>query len=93
MNAESESVNTAANNVEKLNKKMKDSELTFTAANKIFTESLDIIRSMASEVITLDDALTEFKKVSDLSGESLENYSEYLADLGRNVARTGRPRC
>lgn len=35
-----------------------------------------------------DDTLTEFKKVSDLSGESLDSYTKKLGELGQEVART-----
>ena len=35
-----------------------------------------------------DDAVTEFKKVSDLSGESLDDYTQKLGELGQTVART-----
>ena len=37
-----------------------------------------------------DDALTEFKKVSDLSGDSLNEYTQQLGELGESVARTRR---
>lgn len=43
---------------------------------------------MASETATLDKSLTEFKKVSDLSGTSLDNYVQKLSQLGQTVART-----
>ena len=35
-----------------------------------------------------DDVVTEFKKVSDLSGESLDDYTQKLGELGQTVART-----
>lgn len=35
-----------------------------------------------------DDAMTDFKKVSDLNGESLNDYTDKLAKLGETVART-----
>lgn len=35
-----------------------------------------------------DDAMTDFKKVSDLNGESLNDYIDKLAKLGETVART-----
>lgn len=37
-----------------------------------------------------DDALTEFKKVSDLSDDSLNEYTQQLGELGESVARTRR---
>ena len=51
---------------------------TFTAA----------IVGAVSAVKDFDDALTDFKKVSDLSGDSLDAYTEKLGELGETVART-----
>lgn len=67
--------------------------LTFQEANLIMSKSLDIITSMVEEVYALDSSLTEFKKVSDLSGVSLENYTNKLSEIGKTVARTGKPKC
>lgn len=66
--------------------------LTFQEANLIMSRSLDIITSMVDEVYTLDSSLTEFKKVSDLSGASLDNYTNKLSAIGKTVARTGKPK-
>lgn len=66
--------------------------LTFQEANLIMSKSLDIITSMVDEVYALDSSLTEFKKVSDLSGASLENYTSKLSEIGKTVARTGKPK-
>ena len=35
-----------------------------------------------------DDTLVEFRKVSDLGGESLNSYTQQLGELGQEVART-----
>jgi hypothetical protein len=35
-----------------------------------------------------DDALTEFKKVSDLSGKALNDYAKQLGEIGSEVGRT-----
>ena len=66
--------------------------LTFQEANLIMSKSLDIITSMVDEVYALDDSLTQFKRVSSLSGEALENYKEKLSEIGKTVARTGKPK-
>ena len=66
--------------------------LTFQEANLIMSRSLDIITSMVDEVYALDSSLTEFKKVSDLSGASLDNYTSKLSEIGKTVARTGKPK-
>ena len=65
---------------------------TFQEANLIMSRSLDIITSMVDEVYALDSSLTEFKKVSDLSGASLDNYTNKLSAIGKTVARTGKPK-
>lgn len=46
-----------------------------------FTEAIEVVKEF-------DDTLTEFKKVSDLSGESLNSYTQQLGELGQEVART-----
>lgn len=68
-------------------------KLSFQEANLIMSKSIDIIADMIGEVYSLDSALTEFKKVSDLSGESLDNYVMKLSEMGTAVARTGKPKC
>lgn len=72
-----------------LNADMEDTYLTFQAANMIFNKTIDIISAMTSEVYALDTALTEFKKVSDLSGAALDEYVVKLNEMGSAVARTG----
>lgn len=58
------------------------------------TQVIMLFRQGISEAIDIvmkfDDTLTEFKKVSDLSGESLTNYTDKLSEMGKEVARTGR---
>lgn len=44
---------------------------------------------MVKNVYDLDKALTEFKKVSDLSGKGLEQYTDQAYKVGKTVARTG----
>lgn len=48
------------------------------------------IGSMVTQVFELDKSLTEFKKVSDLSGEGLKNYTDQAYELGVTVAKTGK---
>ena len=67
--------------------------LTFQEANLIMSRSIEAISSMVEQVYELDGALTEFKKVSDLSGSSLESYTADLTKMGKQVARTGKPLC
>lgn len=49
---------------------------------------MDIIESMVSQYAELDKSVTEFIKVSDLSGKALDNYVDKLGDIGTTVART-----
>lgn len=63
--------------------------LTYQAAHEIFSKSVGAISSMVQQVKEMDSAITEFKKVSDLSGKSLEQYVEGLSEAGATVARTG----
>lgn len=44
---------------------------------------------MVNKTFELDSALTEYKKVSDLSGKSLEKYTDQAFKAGRQTARTG----
>ena len=73
--------------------KNKDLSLSYQAANAILSKSIELISTMTEEVFELDTALTEYKKVSDLSGQSLDNYVAKLSEMGSAVARTGKPKC
>ena len=44
---------------------------------------------MVQNVFELDSALTEFKKVSNLTGKELEKYTDQAYKAGRETARTG----
>ena len=83
----------AEGNIRSLTSSVDDMGLTFQEANLIMSKSIDIITSMVDQVYELDTALTEFKKVSDLSGSSLNNYVSKLSEMGTTVARTGKPKC
>lgn len=63
-------------------------DLTYQMANKLYQMSKQAIQAMVEEVYAIDKALTSFKKVSDLRGSDLEDYSKDLATSGREVART-----
>lgn len=62
--------------------------LTYQVANQIFHFSIERIGDMVEQVYALDKATTEFKKVSDLQGQSLNNYVNKLSESGLQVART-----
>lgn len=63
-------------------------EMSISVANAIMHEFIDIAGSMVDQVSELDAAITEFKKVSDLAGDSLDRYVEELGELGKLTART-----
>ena len=84
--------NEAADATKRLNDSGEDLELTFNVANEVFNKFSDVIRSMVSQVYELDDALTEFRKVSDLAGSELDSYVDKLSKIGQTVGRTGTPR-
>ena len=83
----------AKKELDDLNTSMSSTSLTFQAANEIFSTTIDVISSMVEQIFELDTALTEFKKVSDLSGSALDNYVAKLSEMGTVVARTGKPKC
>lgn len=74
-----------------LNETGQDLELTFNVAHEVFSKFLSVVKDMAGQVYELDAALTEFKKVSDLSGSVLDDYVDKLSQLGQEVGRTGKP--
>ena len=76
-----------------LDNAMEDTSLTFQAANEVFSTTKDILMSMVKQVYELDSAIIEFQKVSDLTGDSLDNYVQKLNDMGNSVGRTGKPKC
>lgn len=68
-------------------------QLGWQESKVILMDSLKIIQSMVDEVYTLDASITEFSKVSDLSGDALQSYVDDLTEAGKQVARIGRPLC
>lgn len=84
-------VKQAAGEVDKLSKSAEDLNLNFNSANEVLSKTVQIISSLVGQVSELDAALTEYKKVSDLSGRSLDDYVDKLSNIGREVGRTGKP--
>lgn len=83
--------NKATSATKRLNDSGEDLELTFNVANEVFSKFSDVIRNMVGQVYELDSALTEFRKVSELSGTELDNYVDKLSKIGQTVGRTGKP--
>ena len=63
-------------------------DLTYQAANKVYQMAKEAIQAMTDEVYTVDKALIEFKKVSNLRGTDLEQYTQDLTESGKQVARS-----
>lgn len=61
---------------------------TFYLASVPIQMMQDAVLGAIDTIKEFDDALTEFKKVSDLSGESLDNYTKKLGELGAELGRT-----
>ena len=85
----SKQVNTLGKNMSNTGKSAEDTMLTFQAANAIFRQTIEVITSMIEQVFELNTAMIEFQKVSDLSGEALEEYVANLSAVGNTVGRTG----
>ena len=60
----------------------------FGAITAVIGAFTGAVAEAGKTVKEFDDAVTEFKKVSDLSGESLDDYTQKLGELGQTVART-----
>lgn len=60
----------------------------FKVSTTIVMGFYNAIGEAKDAIMDFDTALTEFKKVSDLSGEALDDYTEKLGELGEAVARS-----
>ena len=61
----------------------------YSIANALIYGTQNAVKDMVNNVRELDKAQTEFKKVSDLTGESLARYTEQAYKTGAAVAKTG----
>lgn len=86
----SDGISNLSKNMNEVSSSAKNFELTYQAANMIMEKSIDIIKSMVSEVYTMNAAQVELAKVTDLSGESMDEYVSKLTDMGAEVAKTGK---
>lgn len=60
----------------------------FAASTALIGAFTAAISGAFQAVKEFDDALTEYKKVSDLSGDSLDNYTKKLGEMGAEVGRS-----
>lgn len=86
----SDGISNLSKNMNEASSSAKNFELTYQAANMIMEKSIEIIRSMVSEVYTMNAAQVKLAKVTDLSGESMDEYVSKLTDMGAEVAKTGK---
>lgn len=64
--------------------------IKFGAITQVISLAKDAVVSMVNAVIELDKVQTEYKKVSDLSGESLQKFTMQATEAGIAVGRTGK---
>lgn len=86
-------INVDDEDIKDATKAAEDFGLTFQEANLVMQKSLDIISQMVDAVYTLNDSMTELKKVSSLDDSGLDKYQEKLTNIGKTVGRTGKPKC
>ena len=86
----SDGINNLSDNMNEASSSAENFELTYQAANMIMEKSVEIISSMVSEVYTMNAAQIELAKVTDLSGESMDEYVSKLTDMGAEVTKTGK---
>lgn len=78
----------ASKDIQSFNDSLKESQMTVTAANAVFREAIDLIGAFAEQTFELDAAMTEFKKVSSLSGDALDDYVQKLGEAGKETGKT-----
>lgn len=70
---------------------LQDLGLTYQQLQLIASQSIETFKILSEQVFELDGAITEFQKVSELSGDALDRYVSKLSEAGREVSRTGKP--
>ena len=74
-----------------LNTETENVAVTYQQFRQVLDFATGALSNMYEQVKNLDDAMTDFKKVSDLQGDALDKYVTKLSASGREVARTGKP--
>ena len=64
--------------------------LNWYLIGNVVSNTVRQIKQMVVNVVELDDSLVELRKVSDLTGKSLNNFVKDAYDAGEAVARTGK---
>ncbi len=74
---------------DRLREKAKD-YFNYAIAAMTLQQAGQAIRQMINEVVELDGALVELRKVTDLEGDSLDSFVKKAYDTSQTVAKTGR---
>lgn len=77
--------------VQDTNKSVEEATITWQQYREVLNLATRAIEAFVGQTMEMDEALTEFKKVSTLSGNELDRYVDKLAQAGKQVARTGKP--
>ena len=72
-------------------KAVEDAALTWQQYREMLNLATRAIEAFVGQTMEMDESLTEFKKVSTLSGNELDRYVDKLSEAGKKVARTGKP--
>ena len=72
-------------------KAVEDATLTWQQYRAMLNLATRAIEAFVGQTMEMDESLTEFKKVSTLSGNELDRYVDKLSEAGKQVARTGKP--
>ena len=72
-------------------KAVEDAALTWQQYREMLNLATRAIEAFVGQTMEMDESLTEFKKVSTLSGNELDRYVNKLSEAGKQVARTGKP--
>ena len=72
-------------------KAVEDAALTWQQYREMLNLATRAIEAFVGQTMEMDESLTEFTKVSTLSGNELDRYVDKLSEAGKQVARTGKP--
>ncbi len=62
----------------------------YLSVTSVFYQTTRSIRQMIDEVVALDTSLLELRKVTDLEGDSLDEFIAQAYDAGEQLAKTGK---
>lgn len=77
--------------IRSLDDSTKNVNVTYQQFRQVLDLAVNSISAMYGQVQQLDSAVTEYKKVTELSGQALDDYVAKLSEMGREVGRTGKP--